>query len=205
MKHLKTFKSFLNESKKSSVKDLQKELKQLNAKYLTLDKKMDSESKLGKDTEDISDELERIQSRMSEISAELEAMELNSESFLDESLEDAEDKIDKLPKGKIFDDAKRIESIFKMSSHGWSETVEAFEANSKKGKPTTVNVKDIEITQPNIQSGKVKKLMQNLDKAPMINVVQFPDGKQVIFDGHHRLVSHWALGDKKIKVNLVKI
>jgi hypothetical protein len=29
--------------------------------------------------------------------------------------------------------------------------------------------------------------------------------KQVIFDCYHCLVSHWALGDKKIKVNLVKI
>jgi hypothetical protein len=115
------------------------------------------------------------------------------------------DKIDKLPQGRIFDDAKRIDSIFKKSSHGWSETVETFEANQKNGKSQLVNVDDIEVTQPNIQSNKVKKLIDNLDKAPEINVVEFPDGAKVIFDGHHRLVAHWAKGDKTIKVNLVKV
>ena len=74
MKHIHTFESFLSEGKKPTVKDLEKEFKQLNAKYQTLDKKMDSESRLGKDTEYLSDELDRIQTRMSEISIELESM-----------------------------------------------------------------------------------------------------------------------------------
>jgi len=127
-------------------------------------------------------------------------------NIISEALSDsAYDKLDQLPQGRMFDDAKRIDSIFKKSNHGWSETIEAFENNQKNAKLTTVNVADIEITQPNIQGNKVKKLMSDLDKAPKINVVEYPDGSKVIFDGHHRLVAHWALGDKTFKANLVKI
>jgi hypothetical protein len=35
-------------------------------------------------------------------------------------------------------------------------------------------------------------------------MVQFPDGL-VIYDGHHRLLTAWALGETKIKANLVKL
>jgi uncharacterized protein (DUF1015 family) len=38
----------------------------------------------------------------------------------------------------------------------------------------------------------------------LINVVEFPDGL-AIYDGHHRLIAAWAMGEKKIKVNLVKV
>lgn len=69
MKHINTYKIFLNES--SNVSKLEKEFKKLNSQYVKLDKKMDSLSKTG-NTDDISDELERIQIRMSEISTELE-------------------------------------------------------------------------------------------------------------------------------------
>jgi hypothetical protein len=40
---------------------------------------------------------------------------------------------------------------------------------------------------------------------PIINVVQFNDGEMAIYDGHHRLVANWALGNQNIKVNLVKL
>ena len=113
-------------------------------------------------------------------------------------------KIDNLPKGKIFDDAKRIDGVFSISKHSYSETIETFEKNIKNGKLAYVNTKDIEITQPNIQSDKIKSLISNLDNTPVINVVEFKDGRIVIFDGHHRLVANWALGKERIRVNLVK-
>jgi len=116
----------------------------------------------------------------------------------------AVDKIDKLPKGKIFDDSKNIESVFKKSKFTWSEVIEAFESNKDSGKLTNVNIKDIYITQPNIQSNKVKQIINNLEKTSPINVVQFNNGEMVIFDGHHRLMANWALGNAKLKVNLVK-
>jgi hypothetical protein len=37
-----------------------------------------------------------------------------------------------------------------------------------------------------------------------INVIEFPEG-MVIYDGHHRLTTAWALGETKLKVNYVKI
>lgn len=114
-------------------------------------------------------------------------------------------KIDELPKGKIFDDAKNIEGIFKKSQHSWSEVIDSFEKNKHKSKPQTVNIRDIHITQPNIQSNKIKHTIKNLDKVPTINVVEFENGEKAIYDGHHRLVASWALGDAKIKVNLVQL
>jgi hypothetical protein len=47
-------------------------------------------------------------------------------------------------------------------------------------------------------------MIEKFDKLPMINVVEFSDGL-VIYDGHHRLLTAWALGETKIKFNLVKI
>jgi len=117
----------------------------------------------------------------------------------------AEQRIDELPKGKLFDDAKNIESIFNRSKHSWSEVIELFEKNKDKGQEQYVNIEDIHITQPNIQSNKVKQIITNSKELPTINVVQFPDGEKVIYDGHHRLVANWALGNKKIKTNLVQV
>jgi len=114
-------------------------------------------------------------------------------------------KIDELPQGKIFDDAKNIKDIFKRSSYSWSEVIELFEKNKHKSKPEIVDIKDIHITQPNIQVNKVKNMLDKLNNLPPINVVEFEDGEKVIYDGHHRLVANWALNNNKIKVDLVKI
>ena len=112
-------------------------------------------------------------------------------------------KIDSLPKGTMFDDARKIDKLFKRSSHAWSEVIETFEANQSDASVETVNIKDIQITQPNIQTHKIENMLNNFNKLPLINVVEFPDGL-VIYDGHHRLIATWVIGEKKIKVNLVK-
>jgi hypothetical protein len=114
------------------------------------------------------------------------------------------EKINSLPKGAMFDDAKKIEKVFKRSEHTWHEVIETFEKNQKDAKVKTINVKDIQITQPNIQSHKIEKMLEEFDKLPLINVVEFPDGL-AIYDGHHRLMTAWAIGEKKIKVNLVTV
>jgi hypothetical protein len=127
------------------------------------------------------------------------------EQFINESkVELANQKIDDLPKGATFEDAKKIDGVFDKSKHTWSEVIEAFESNQKDAKVKSVNVKDIQITQPNIQANKVKRMIAEPGKLPIINVVQFSDGIS-IYDGHHRLMTAWALGETKIKVNLVKI
>jgi hypothetical protein len=121
----------------------------------------------------------------------------------EDTVPSAEQRIDELPKGKLFDDAKNIESIFNRSKHSWSEVIELFEKN--KSKEQYVNIEDIHITQPNIQSNKVKQIITNSKEIPAINVVEFPDGEKVIYDGHHRLIANWALGNEKIKTNLVQV
>lgn len=120
------------------------------------------------------------------------------------SVNTAYDKIDRLPQGKIFNDAKRIDGIFNKSKHSYSEVIEAFEKNKAKNNIEFVSVKDVHITQPNIQSNKVKQTITSFDDTATINVVQFPDGEMAIYDGHHRLTAAWAIGKDKIKVNLVK-
>jgi hypothetical protein len=128
------------------------------------------------------------------------------EQFISEAVDKqaAMELIDSLPKGSMFDDAKKIDGVFDRSKHTWSEVIEAFEKNQSDAKVKSVNVKDVKITQPNIQSNKIKGMLDKVDKLPLINMVQFPDGL-VIYDGHHRLLTAWALGETKIKVNLVKI
>jgi hypothetical protein len=128
------------------------------------------------------------------------------EEFINESknTDSAIEKIDSLQKGAIFDDAKKIDTIFNMTKHSWSDVINAYEQNKDKAKIKSVNVKDIQITQRNIQSNKVKEMINRDGKLKMINVVEFPDGL-AIYDGHHRLTTAWALGETKIKVNLVKI
>lgn len=126
------------------------------------------------------------------------------ESFLNESkADDAMEKIQALPQGKMFDDARNIESVFKKSKHTWSEVIETFEKHQDEAKEVQIPVKDIQITQPNIQLRKVEKMLGAKD-LPLINVVKFNDG-YAIYDGHHRLITAWALNDKKIKVNLVTV
>ena len=116
----------------------------------------------------------------------------------------AMDKVNSLPKGKMFDDARKIDTVFKRSSHTWSEVIETFEKNQSDASIKTVNIKDIQITQPNIQAHKIENMLKDFGKLPLINVVEFPDGL-AIYDGHHRLIVAWAMGEKKIKVNLVKV
>lgn len=130
------------------------------------------------------------------------------EDFLNESkqsLESAIDRVESLPKGKLFDDAKVIDKIFKMSKHTWNEVIVAYEKHEDQYHIVTIDVNDIHITQPNIQANKVNKMLDNIDKLPRINVVQFSNGEKAIYDGHHRLIAHWALGERKIKVNIVKL
>jgi len=115
------------------------------------------------------------------------------------------DKIDKLPKGKIFDDAKNIENIFKKSKHTWNEVINTYEQNKDTGELTTVDLNDIQITQPNIQANKAKQMVKDINNLPTINVVEFNDGEKVIYDGHHRLIANWAVNNNKIEVNLVKV
>jgi len=116
----------------------------------------------------------------------------------------AMDKVNSLPKGKMFDDARKIDTVFKRSSHTWSEVIETFEKNQSDASIKTVNIKDIQITQPNIQAHKIENMLKDFGKLSLINVVEFPDGL-AIYDGHHRLIVAWAMGEKKIKVNLVKV
>ena len=115
------------------------------------------------------------------------------------SKEEAEKILDDLPKGTIFDDAKRIETIFKKSNHSWSEVRGTLDKNKDAGKITEIDLDKIEITQPNIQSNKVKKMLSNTKELPLIDVVQFADGTYAIPDGHHRLTTGYLLGEKKNK------
>ena len=128
------------------------------------------------------------------------------EQFLNESQkqEAALQRVEALPKGSLFDDAKRIDSIFKISNRSWSEVVQAWEENEDQAKPLTVNPKDIQITQRNIQSSKVGEMILRDGKVKTINVIEFPEGP-VIYDGHHRLTRAWALGETKLKVNYIKL
>jgi len=128
------------------------------------------------------------------------------EEFLNESQKEsaAIQKVEALPKGSIFDDAKRIDSIFQISNRPWSEVVQAWEENQKQAKPKTVNPKDIQITQRNIQSSKVQEMILRKGPLKTINVIEYPEG-MVIPDGHHRLTTAWALGITKLKVNLLKV
>ena len=114
------------------------------------------------------------------------------------------DKIDKLPKGKIFDDAKNIENVFKKSKHTWNEVINAYEQNKDTGELTTVDLNDIQITQPNIQANKAKQMVKDINNLPTIIVVEFNNGEKVIYDGHHRLIANWAVNNNEIEVNLIK-
>lgn len=128
------------------------------------------------------------------------------EEFLNESQaqEAAIKKVDNLPKGSIFDDAKRIDSIFKTTNRSWSEVVHDWEQGEKQAKPKTINPKDIQITQRNIQSSKVQEMILRKGPLKTIHVIEYPEGP-VIYDGHHRLTAAWALGETRLKVNYIKL
>lgn len=126
------------------------------------------------------------------------------ESFVNESkIDKAMEKIQALPRGKMFDDAKNIEGVFKKSKHTWHEVIETFEKHQAEAVETQIPIKDIQITQPNIQMNKVEAMLSARD-LPLVNVVKFKDG-YAIYDGHHRLMSAWALGETKLKVKLVTL
>jgi hypothetical protein len=121
------------------------------------------------------------------------------------SIELAYTRVDKLPSGKIFADAKNIEGVFNKSKYDWNEVIVTYERHEDEHHIKFVNISDIHITQPNIQANKVKNIIQTTQLVPRINVVQFEDGEMAIYDGHHRLTAAWALGEQQIKVNLVKL
>jgi 4-hydroxy-L-threonine phosphate dehydrogenase PdxA len=124
------------------------------------------------------------------------------EQFITEGNEKAIQRLEALPPGKIFQDAKNIESVFKRSKHTWHEVIETFEAGQAEAEATQLQIKQIQITQPNIQLNKVKAMLQQRNLPP-VPVVQFKDGF-VIYDGHHRLLAAWAQNQAKISVLLVK-
>ena len=120
-------------------------------------------------------------------------------------LQNATNKLNSLPNGKIFDDAKSIVGIFDKSERSWSEVIEAYEKNQQNAIQQVVDVRNIHITQPNIQSGKVIDIMKNIENVPIVNVVQFENGEMAIYDGHHRVTANYLLGDYKLLVNIVKL
>jgi hypothetical protein len=135
----------------------------------------------------------------------IKLIDLLKEELSNKTIEISNKKIDELPSGKIFSDSKNIQGIFNTSQYSWSEVIEKFEKIKKQGKLEDVDIMSIHITQPNIQSNKVKHLIKNINNLPYINIIQFKNGEKVIYDGHHRLVANWALGKKLIKAYLVKL
>jgi hypothetical protein len=124
--------------------------------------------------------------------------------FIFETSINYEQTLDDLQKGPIFDDAKKITTIFKMSSRTWSDVIETIENNKQTSKVETIKLKDIHITQPNIQKFKVLKMIDSYKNLPLLDVVKFKNGELAIADGHHRLTTLWLLNKNKIQVNLIK-
>jgi hypothetical protein len=130
--------------------------------------------------------------------------QLLREGLGDDTLKIAYDKIDELPVFRFSRDLKEIGGVFKISKHTYKELRKDLEDTLIMSKENFmyVDVMDIHISQLFIEGDKVKGIINNIDKSPILNVFQFSDGEKVIYDGHHRLVAHWALGEKRIKVNL---
>lgn len=117
--------------------------------------------------------------------------------------ESAQDKLDSLPKGKIFDDAVDISGIFKKSNKSHNEVLVDYETEDGNIVITEVKISDIQITQPNITKKKVLRFLKDVNKLPPIPVVKY--GRQIVtFDGHHRLVTAWLAGHKTIKVSMAE-
>jgi uncharacterized protein (DUF3084 family) len=75
MRKIPTYEEFVFEKQeiiKMSVAQLEKEFKSLNKRYLKIDQEMDLLAKNNEDTWNLEQELDKIQTRMSEISGELE-------------------------------------------------------------------------------------------------------------------------------------
>lgn len=117
----------------------------------------------------------------------------------------AQQKLEALPKGNLFNDAKSIKGVFDSSDYTWSQAIEAFEKHKHQAKIISIPIDSIKITQPNIQLHKTLDIIPNLSKTPTINAVKFDIDNTVIFDGHHRLIANWALGNSSVKVNLVDL
>lgn len=115
----------------------------------------------------------------------------------------ATQRIESLPRGTIFSDAKNITSIFATSRYAWNQVAAAVDTNAADGRMRSVSIQDIHITQPNIQSSKVEQILRRLPELPAIRVAQFADGSLAIADGHHRLVANWALGNQRVQVMIV--
>ena len=117
----------------------------------------------------------------------------------------ADVRVDSLPSGRIFDDAKRVDQVFSISKRSWSETAQAFELGRDQAEPVELDLDSLRITQPNIRSSRVKWLISQVESLEPIPIVEFSDGERVVFDGHHRLVANWALGRRTIAAYLVKL
>ena len=79
------------------------------------------------------------------------------EAFVNESNADsASEKIESLPKGSTFDDAKRIDGIFSKSKHTWSEVIEAFEKMANLATKAGVEGHPIRIRTPLIRMTKAQ-------------------------------------------------
>ena len=117
----------------------------------------------------------------------------------------ADARVDSLPSGRIFDDAKRVDQVFSIGTRSWSETAQAFELGRDQAEPVELDLDSLRITQPNIRSSRVKWLISQVESLDPIPVVEFSDGERVVFDGHHRLIANWALGRRTIAAYLVKL
>ena len=56
----------------------------------------------------------------------IKLIDLLKEELSNKTIEIANKKIDELPGGKIFGDAKNIQGIFNTSQYSWSEVIEKF-------------------------------------------------------------------------------
>lgn len=114
-------------------------------------------------------------------------------------------RVDDLPSGRIFDDAKRVDQVFSIGTRAWSEAAQAFELGKDQAELVELDLDSLRITQPSIRSSRVKWLISQVESLDPIPVVEFSDGERVVFDGHHRLVANWALGRRRILAYLVKL
>jgi hypothetical protein len=126
------------------------------------------------------------------------------EGFGGDILKIAYEKIDELPVFRYSRNLKEINGIFKISRHTYKELRKDLENKLIINEENFMylDVMDIHISQLFIDGNKVKGIIDDIDKLPIVNVFEFSDGEKVVYDGHHRLVAHWALGEKRIKVIL---
>lgn len=128
------------------------------------------------------------------------------EDFVNESQkgEAALQRVDALPNASLSNDSKLIDRVFQVNNRPWTQLVQIWKQYGHQAQTATLNPTNIQITQHEIQLNKVKEMIYRDGKVKTINVIQFPEGP-VIYDGHHRLTKAWALGETKLKVNLLKL